>query len=117
VGSQYLWTYQDADGDFLDGGRNYTLRVPPKIPINSFWSVLVYDALSRSELQNGQKFPSVSQYTDPKVNADGSVDVYFGPEMPKGQDHNWIRTVPDKAGFRSFAFTAHLTRSTTRAGN
>ncbi len=92
VGSQHLWTYSDADGDFLDGARSYVLRVSPKIPINNFWSVRVYDALSRSQFQNGQKFPSVSQYSDPKINPDGSVDVYFAPEMPKGADNNWIQS-------------------------
>ena len=56
-GSQYLWTYRDADGNFLDGAKNYRLHVPPDIPIKNFWSVVVYDALSRSELQNGQPFP------------------------------------------------------------
>ena len=56
-GSQYLWTYRDADGNYLDGAKNYRLHVPPDIPIKNFWSVVVYDALSRSELQNGQPFP------------------------------------------------------------
>ncbi len=81
-GSQYLWTYRDADGNYLDGAKNYRLHVPPDIPIKNFWSVVVYDALSRSELQNGQPFPSVSGYTDPAINADGSVDIAFGPEQP-----------------------------------
>ena len=66
----------------LDGAKNYRLHVPPDIPIKNFWSVVVYDALSRSELQNGQPFPSVSGYTDPAINADGSVDIAFGPEQP-----------------------------------
>jgi hypothetical protein len=78
-GSQYLWTYRDAGGDFLDGGQNYKLHISPDIPAKNFWSVVVYDALSRSELQNGEPFPSVSSYTNPKVNADGSIDVFFGP--------------------------------------
>jgi hypothetical protein len=78
-GSQYLWTYRDADGAFLDGAKTYRLHVLPGIPANNFWSVVVYDALSRSELQNGQQFPSISSYTKPQVNADGSVDIAFGP--------------------------------------
>ncbi len=102
VGSQYLWTYRDADAEFLDGAKNYSLHIPSGIPVNNFWSVLVYDALSRSELQNGQKFPSVSQYTGPNLHTDGSVEIYFGPEMPKGQEHNWIRTVPGKGWFPIF---------------
>ena len=27
-------------------------------------------------------------------NADGSFDVYFGPEAPKGKESNWVQTVP-----------------------
>ncbi len=108
LGSYYLWTYKDGAGDFLDGAKNYTLHIPPKVPAKDFWSVLVYDALSRSELKNGQKFPSVSLYTDPKVNADGSVDLYFGPEMPTGQEKNWIKTVPGKGWFPIFRFYGPL---------
>ena len=37
--SQYLWTYRDGSGDYLDGAKNYRLHVPPDIPIKNFWSV------------------------------------------------------------------------------
>ncbi len=30
------------------------------------------------------------------MNADGSVDLYFAPEVPKGHENNWIETVPGK---------------------
>ncbi|HEY7034413.1 MAG TPA: DUF1254 domain-containing protein [Thermomicrobiales bacterium] len=108
VGSQYLWTYRDADGNFLDGAKTYRLRVLPQIPINNFWSIVVYDAISRSELQNGKPFPSISQYTNPTVNADGSVDIWFGPELPAGQERNWIRTVPGRGWFPIFRFYGPL---------
>ena len=104
-GSQYLWTYRDADGDYLDGAKNYRLHILPDIPAKNFWSVVVYDALSRSELQNGQPLPSVSSYTTPHVNADGSVDIFFGPNEPKAKG-NWIQTVPAGGGFRSSASMA-----------
>ncbi len=104
IGSYYLWTYKDAAGGFLDGAQNYKLRIPANVPARDFWSVLVYDSLSRSKLQNGEKFPSVSKYTDPKANADGSVDVYFGPTMPPGQEKNWIKTVAGKGWFPIFRF-------------
>jgi len=29
------------------------------------------------------------------VNADGSVDVYFGPKASAGKEINWIQTIPD----------------------
>ena len=102
-GSQYLWTYRDADGNFLDGAKNYKLHILPNIPAGNFWSVVVYDALSRSELQNGQPFPSVSVYTKPRVNADGSIDIVFGPDEPK-EKGNWIKTVPGKGWFPIFRF-------------
>jgi hypothetical protein len=72
------------------------------------WSVLVYDALSRSQRQNGQSYPSVSKYTGPQINVDGSVDVYFGPKMPDGEDKNWIQTLPGKGWFPIFRFYGPL---------
>ena len=117
VGSYYLWAYRDADGDFLDGAKSYKLHIPANVPAKDFWSVLVYDSLSRSELKNDQKFPSVSKYTDPKINADGSVDVYFGPKCRKARTRTGSRPFPARAGSRSSASTARFNRSTTRAGS
>lgn len=102
-GSQYLWTYRDASGAWLDGAKSYRLHVPPDIPARNFWSVVAYDALSRSELQNGQPFPSVSSYTNPVINANGSIDIDFGPDEP-AQKGNWIRTLAGKGWFPFFRF-------------
>ena len=104
AGSYYFWAYDDAAGQPFDGGKSYRLHVPPNPPMTQFWSVVVYDALSRSELQNGQPFPSVSLYSGVKKNDDGSVDIYFGPTMPAGQEKNWIKTVPGKGFFPMFRF-------------
>ena len=65
-------------------------------------------------LKDGQKFPSVSKYTDPKINADGSVDIYFGPDMPNGQEKNWIKTVPGKGWFPIFRLYGPLEPLTIR---
>jgi hypothetical protein len=102
-GSQYLWTFQDAHGEFLQGDRTYRLHVPADVPVGNFWSVVVYDALSRSELQNGQPLPSVSSYTGPAVNSDGSIDIVFGPGQTAAQG-NWIRTLPGRGWFPLFRF-------------
>ncbi len=98
-GSQSLAAMRDARGAYLDGGCNYCLNLPAKIPVRNCWSVVVYDAESRSMLRSRQKLPSVHQYTDPEVNADGSVDIYFGPEAPEGGQRNWIQTIEGKGWF------------------
>ena len=36
------------------------------------------------------------------ANADGSVDVYFGPKAPEGKEANWIETIPGKGWFMAF---------------
>ena len=59
----------------------------------------VYDAETRSLLQNGQPKPSISTYDQPDVNPDGSVDISFGPRAPKGKEKNWVKTVPGRGWF------------------
>ena len=99
-GSQYPWTALDADGKPFDGGKAYRLHLPKDIPAKRFWSAIVYDTQTRSMLQTDQRFPSLSsQNKDIKVNDDGSVDVWFGPEAPQGMEHNWIQTISGKGWF------------------
>ena len=100
AGSQYGVATQDGEGRYLDGGRTYRLHLPPDIPAKDFWSVLVYDTQTRSMLQTDQRFPSLSsQKSDLVVNADTSVDVWFGPEPQAGRESNWIQTIPGKGWF------------------
>jgi len=101
VGSKYPYAMMDADGDFLDGGRNYKLHVPKDIPVVLFWSVTVYDPITGSGLDNGQPFPSLNQMDKPVQNADGTTDIYFGPKSP-GEGKNWLATLPGKGWFTIF---------------
>jgi hypothetical protein len=97
-GSQYMAMFVDSKGEVLDGGKNYKLTLPKDIPVRNFWSVIVYDNQTRSMLQTDQRFPSVSSQTKGvQTNADGSVDVYFGPKPPAGKELNWVQTVPNKS--------------------
>ncbi|WP_234682207.1 DUF1254 domain-containing protein [Bradyrhizobium monzae] len=96
-GSQYAAAFVDAKGNPLDGTKTYRLHMPPRIPAKEFWSFTVYDNQTRSMLQTDQQFPAVGSLTKGLlVNADGSVDVYFGPKAPAGKENNWIQTVPGK---------------------
>lgn len=97
AGSAYAAAFVDAQKKPFDGGKTYHLHLPPNIPAKQFWSVVLYDNQTRSMLQTDQQFPSVSsQKKETQVNADGSVDLYFGPKAPTGKESNWVQTVPDK---------------------
>ncbi|MGY8682822.1 DUF1214 domain-containing protein [Bradyrhizobium sp. CCGUVB23] len=96
-GSQYAGAFVDAKGDPLDGAKTYKIHMTSPVPAKDFWSFTVYDNQTRSMLQTDQEFPAVGSLTKGLlVNADGSVDVYFGPKAPAGKENNWVRTVPGK---------------------
>jgi hypothetical protein len=100
AGSQYAWGYLDANGNTLDGSKNYKLNLPKDPPALKFISVVVYDPQTRSELQTGQPFPSKNNARDALIeNENGSIDLYFGPQPPAGKEANWIQTIPGKGWF------------------
>ena len=100
AGSDYALAYLDADKKAFDGSKNYKLHLPPNVPINNFWAVTLYDTQTRSLLQTSQTFPTVgSQSEGFQKNADGSYDVYFGPQAPEGKESNWLETIPGKSWF------------------
>ena len=103
-GSTYIQTFKDKDGNRLDGGKSYRLRLPANVPVAAFWSLTVYDTASRSMLQNPHNDSAVSSYDKLKTNADGSIDLYFGPKAPAGSESNWIQTVPGKGFYPMLRF-------------
>ncbi|CFX47543.1 conserved exported protein of unknown function [Candidatus Filomicrobium marinum] len=99
-GSQYAIATVDKHGEYLDGSKAYKLHIPANAPAKDFWSVVVYDPQTRSELQTGQPFPSKNNKRDKlMMNEDGSVDLHFAPEAPKGKESNWIQTVAGKGWY------------------
>lgn len=102
VGQAYPWAARDVSGQAFDGAKKYKMHLPAGIPAKLYWSVTVYDTGTRSQLHNGEPFSKASTFTKPKANADGSIDLFFGPEVPAGQEANWVRTVPGKGWFFLF---------------
>jgi len=96
-GSQYAIAYSDKDGNTFDGSKTYKFHVPVNPPMKDFWSFTIYDNQTRSMLQTDQQFPGIdNNKKDLKQNADGSWDIYIGPEAPKGMESNWVQTIPGK---------------------
>ncbi len=102
VGQVYLEATKDSQGRWLDGGRTYRLTVPRDAPVAQFWSVTVYDNETRCFVKTGVS-PDRSSRDAVVKNADGSVDLAFGPTCPAGvPESNWIKTLPGKGWFSYF---------------
>jgi hypothetical protein len=90
-GSKYPFTARDKDGDLLDGSHTYKLRLPKGIPVHLYWAVTIYNPADGTMPQTDQPFPSRNMFDKPPSNADGSVDLYFGPTKPNSVDaKSWI---------------------------
>ncbi len=99
-GSDYALALLDSDKKAFDGAKTYRLTLPADVPVNDFWALTMYDTQTRSQLQTGQSFPTIGSQTEGMTaNADGSYDVWFAPEAPKGMEGNWLQTVPGKSWF------------------
>ena len=102
-GSVYFLAARDGSGTYLDGGRQYKLRVPQPVPAKMFWSLTAYDSGTRSQVQTPQNRAVLSSLADDlERNVDGSIDVYFGPRAPAGKEKQWIRTAPGTGFFLYF---------------
>jgi hypothetical protein len=104
VGSQYLMSFLDMQGNQFDGGKTYKVVLPPKVPAEAFWSLTVYDNQTRSMLQTPQMYPRAGSQSYPspaaEAAADGTTTVWFSPTQPDGVPRgNWIQTTPDKGWF------------------
>ena len=98
TGSVYAFTAKDNEGQYLDGGKNYTVHMPTPVPANNFWSFTVYSGQHRSMLETDQKLAGLdSNNKSLKPNQDNSYSVWFGPAPPKGHEGNWVQTMPGKS--------------------
>jgi hypothetical protein len=107
-GSTYFAAYQDAEGEWLDGAKNYKFTVSPNPPEAQFWAFTVYNVATRGIIINGKdnRTEISSKIKGLKSNKDGSVDLFFGPKAPAGQESNWIRTNKDENWFAYFRLYA-----------
>jgi hypothetical protein len=88
----YLIESKDKDGRALEGNRTYRLHVPAEAPTKLYWSATVYDRQTHALVKNLPRASRASNDSVVQKNADGSVDVYFGPKAPAGKESNWVPT-------------------------
>jgi len=88
----YLMVSKDKDGQPFDGGSTYRLTVPANAPVKNYWSATVYDRETHALVRNMPRASRASISPGLQKNADGSVDLYFGPKAPDGKEANWVPT-------------------------
>ena len=96
VEATYPFTRVDAKGETLDGSKHsYTLTFPAGQlpPVNSFWSVTMYDGKSQLLIKNPINRYLINSPMLPgmKKNADGSLTLYIQKDSPgKAKEANWL---------------------------
>ncbi len=88
----YLMGLRDSTGRLLSGKGSYRLRVPKDVPVDKFWSAIVYSQLTKSFVPNKLDRVGLDSYQkhELKQNSDGSLDIYLGNAAPKGFESNWL---------------------------
>ncbi len=83
AGSLYWLGFRDASGASLDGGRHYELTVPLPVPGKLFWSVTVYDAETRSQIQTDQNKAALRSLFELTDLSGDAAQLFFGPTPPE----------------------------------
>ncbi|MHA7984265.1 DUF1214 domain-containing protein [Rathayibacter sp. CAU 1779] len=103
TGSLYWFVARDAAGTYLDGGRFYRLEVPLPVPAGLFWSLTVYDAETRSQIDTPQGAAAVRSLFELDGKLDGDhATITFGPQRPDDSGDAWVQTLPDRGWFAYF---------------
>jgi len=97
----YPYTRVDSDGRTLDGSKhNYTITFPAGQlpPVNSFWSVTMYDGKSQLLIKNPINRYLINSPMLPgmKKNEDGSLTLYIQKDSPgPDKETNWLPAPDD----------------------
>jgi hypothetical protein len=96
VEAMYPYTRTDATDETLDGSKhNYTITFPAGQlpPVNSFWSVTMYDGKSQLLIKNpiNRYLINSAMLSGMKKNGDGSLTLYIQKDSPGAdKESNWL---------------------------
>jgi len=100
----YLMLSKDKTGKLLDGDKSYRMTLPKDVPAKNFWSIIAYNSADGAWYKNQPKAGVASSDKGLKVNADGTIDIFFGPKMRAGNEANSVPTTPDTNYWLFFRF-------------
>jgi hypothetical protein len=105
TGSFYFATFHDHARSPLVGGNNYKLHVPADVPVSQFWSITIYSLETSGFFLNAPNLTLGSLDKDLKKNADGTVDLYFGPKPPARcrARSGFLPSLLDEGSYRRYA--------------
>ena len=86
VGQFYLISIRDKNGQPLDGGKTYSLTVPPNVPIEQYWSVLRTDCeplAGKTTLNRLEHTPQRHASKYHKINCDGARSMHCGRSVSR----------------------------------
>jgi hypothetical protein len=100
TGIRCLAACTDGAGRWLDGAKTYELVMPSDVPVQDFWSVVLYDNDTRCMIENAQGKTEVNSRQQLVPDEAGAVRLVFAPAKPDGvHAANWIQTNPEKGFF------------------
>lgn len=94
----YPFSQKDAQGNAYSGANKYVVHFPKGQvpPAKGFWSITMYDK-DYFFVANPLNRYSISMRQNPKLNADGSLDLYIQNESPgPDREANWLPAPKDK---------------------
>ena len=99
-GSLYWLGARDHTGTYLDGARDYQLSIPLPVPGSLFWSITIYDAETRSQVQAEQGMAALRSLFELRdLPASGTTELRFGPTAPADGAGAWLQTIPGRGWF------------------
>jgi hypothetical protein len=79
------------------------------LPVEQYCSVTAYERQTHALIKNMPRASRSAQIPDMQKNADGSIDVHFGPKAPAGKEANWVPTDPQRV--RGRPMSSRISRS------
>lgn len=106
--NQSFNTFRDETGEFLDGSKeSYTFHFDTPPPVDSFWSITLYDAVSKELFPNSVERYAINDRTPGlRFKPDGSLTITIQHNPPTDKA-NWL---PAPAGRFYLVIRAYMPR-------